>query len=94
MEEILVPKPASGSVWAFLKMGRRKALDLALVSAAVLLTISPTGVCERARVALGAVNPMPLRSENTERFLAGKKLDEAVIRGAAVEAEKEFSDAG
>ena len=39
LKEILIPPVPAGSVWAYLKLGRRKSLDLALASVAVLLTL-------------------------------------------------------
>jgi carbon-monoxide dehydrogenase medium subunit len=67
-----------------LKLGRRKSLDLALVSVAVLLTLSEDGkICRRVRVALGGVAPVPLRARNTEKLLEGSELEETRIREAA-----------
>jgi len=90
LKEILIPPVPAGSVWAYLKLGRRKSMDLALASAAVLLTVDPkTKVCRRARIALGAVGPTPLRAKDTEKFLEGKILDERVIQEAAERAQGE-----
>ncbi len=90
LKEIIIPKPPANSLSAYLKLGRRKSLDLALVSAAALLTLNPgTGICERARVALGSVSPTPIRAKQTEKILEGKQLDEEVIREAGERAQKE-----
>jgi carbon-monoxide dehydrogenase medium subunit len=90
LKEILVPPVPAGSVWAYLKLGRRKSMDLALASTAVLLTLDPkTKICRRARVALGAVAPTPFRAKGTEKFLEGKRLDEAVILEAGERAQEE-----
>jgi len=90
LKEILVPPVPAGSVWAYLKLGRRKSLDLALTSVAVLLTLdSKTRICRRARIALGAVSPTPLRAKGTEKFLEGKILDEEVIQEAGERAQRE-----
>jgi carbon-monoxide dehydrogenase medium subunit len=92
LKEILIPPVPAGSVWAYLKLGRRKSLDLALVSVAVLLTLdSQTRSCMRARVALGAVSPTPVRARETEKFLEGKVLDGKVLREAGEIAQKECS---
>jgi len=83
LKEIFIPEVPANSSWAYLKLGRRKSLDLALVSVAVLLFLNPVaGTCQKARVALGAVSPTPLRARETERFLEGRKLEEKVIREA------------
>lgn len=90
LKEILVPEAPPGSVGAYLKLGRRKSLDLALTSVAVLLSLDASQkVCRRARVALGAVSPTPVRARETEKFLEGKKLEEGVIREAGERAQKE-----
>jgi len=90
LREIFIPEIPAKSSWAYLKLGRRKSLDLALVSVAVLLTLdSAGGVCRRARVALGAVSPTPIRARKTEKFLEGKKLEEAVILEAGKIAQQE-----
>ena len=90
LKEILIPRVPAGSVWAYLKLGRRKSMDLALASVAVLLTLdSRKKICLRARLALGAVSPTPLRAKETEKFLEGKVLDEEVIREAGERAQKE-----
>ncbi len=90
LKEILVPECPAGTVWACLKLGRRKCMDLALVSMAVLLNVdSEKKVCRRARIALGAVAPTPLRAKETEKFLEGKTLKEEVIREASQRAQEE-----
>jgi carbon-monoxide dehydrogenase medium subunit len=90
LKEIFIPEIPGNSLWVYLKLGRRKSLDLALVSVAVLLTLDPvTGICRRARVALGAVSPTPMRARKTENFLEGKKLEERVIGEAGKIAQQE-----
>ncbi|MDI6755421.1 MAG: xanthine dehydrogenase family protein subunit M [Thermodesulfobacteriota bacterium] len=91
LKEIFLLEVPANSLGAYLKLGRRKSLDLALVSVAVLLTMdSGSGICQRARVALGAVSPVPMRAKETEKFLEGKELKESLIREAGEVAQKEF----
>ncbi|MBM4331574.1 MAG: xanthine dehydrogenase family protein subunit M [Deltaproteobacteria bacterium] len=90
LQEIFIPQVPANSVWTYLKLGRRKSLDLALVSTAVLLIQdSQSGICQRARVALGAVSPTPMRAKETEEFLRGKELNESILRRAGEIAMKE-----
>jgi len=90
LKEVIIPAMPQNSTSAYLKLGRRKSLDLALVSTAVILTLNPqTGICERARVALGSVSPTPMRAKNTEKFLMGRILDGNVIREAGDIARRE-----
>lgn len=90
LKEILVPLPPENSVSTFLKLGRRKSLDLAIVNVAVLLHLAPaTNYCLEARIALGAVSPTPIRIRKTEEFLTGKILKEEIIREAGWRAQEE-----
>jgi len=92
LKGILLPSPPPHSVGSYLKLGRRKSVDLSVVNVAVLLTLDPkTGICERARIALGAVAPTPLRAKETEKILEGNLLDDGIIRKARDCAKQECS---
>ncbi len=92
LKEILLPFPPPNSVGTYLKLGRRKSVDLSVVNVAVLLTLNPkTGICERARIALGAVAPTPIRAKRAEKVLEGNLLDERMIKHAGECARQECS---
>lgn len=92
LKELLLPFPPPHSVGTYLKLGRRKSVDLSVVNVAVLLTLNPkTGICERARIALGAVAPTPIRARETEKGLVGNLLDERMIKHAGECAGQECS---
>ncbi len=59
----------------FEKVGRRKALAIAVVSMAAMLRIADGGVIEEARLAWGSVGPTVVRSTSIEQALKGKLLD-------------------
>ena len=80
--EVLIPSPAAGTRGTYVKVAERQAWDFALLSAAVQLTFDGDAVHE-ARVALGAVAPVPWRAKEVEEVLAGKALTADVIDGAA-----------
>jgi len=63
--------------------------DYATVSVAAALRLDPDGVCEEARVGLGAVAPVPLRTGSVERALVGERLTPRVAREAAALAREE-----
>lgn len=87
LKEILLPSPPPHSRGAYLKLGRRKAMDLAVVNVAVLLTLNPkTGICERARIALGAVAPTPIRVREAEKIIEGNQLNDELIHKAGEQA--------
>jgi carbon-monoxide dehydrogenase medium subunit len=96
LTEIQVPDLPPSSKAIYLKFKRNNGMDLALVGAAVYLMMeSSRGVCQEARIALGAVGPTPLRAFAAEKFLQGNILSERVIEEAAVkakEAAKPISD--
>jgi carbon-monoxide dehydrogenase medium subunit len=60
----------------------RRELDIAVVGVASSLTIAD-GVCTRARIALGAVAPVPMRASAAEARLEGEVVTPALIDEAA-----------
>ncbi|UXU76598.1 MULTISPECIES: FAD binding domain-containing protein [unclassified Paracoccus (in: a-proteobacteria)] len=85
---IAVPPPKSGSGRAYIKHGRRKAMELATVGVAVSLD-TQGGECTGARIALGAVGPVVLRAPRAEAILVGSRLDADTIAAAAEQAMQE-----
>lgn len=80
LTEIRIPKPASNSGGAYMKL-ERKVGDYAISAVAVQLTMSGD-TCTAARIALTNVSPVPMRAENAERALVGKTVTDAVIEAA------------
>jgi aerobic carbon-monoxide dehydrogenase medium subunit len=92
--EIVVPSPGARSGGHYLRHTPRRELDIAVVGVASQVTLSD-GVCSKARVALAAVAPVPLRARAAEQALEGKPVTpEAIERAAelAVGATKPISD--
>jgi len=80
--------PHSGT--AFLKAGRRRAMEISLVCVAVRLTLDAGRErCLEARIALGAVAPTTVRAHAAERSLRGRPLTDQALaeagRAAAAE---------
>ncbi len=78
-EELLVrvhvPAVPPGSATAFLKAGRRRAMEISVVCVAARLTLDPARErCLEARIALGAAGPTALRARAAERALEGHPL--------------------
>ena len=76
IKEIVIPKPAAGSVQRYQKFTLRKPIDFAIVSVASVVNVDK-GVCKDARIVLGAVAPEPLRARTAEEFLKGQPIDDA-----------------
>lgn len=67
---------------AYMKHAVRKAMDLAIVGVAAIITVEE-GVCTDAKIGLGAVAVTPIRAPKAEEILVGKKLTDEVIEEAA-----------
>jgi CO/xanthine dehydrogenase FAD-binding subunit len=81
---ILIPKPEPLSSGCYLKLMRRHAMDLALVGVAACLKLDgDKKVCKKARVALGAVAPIPIRVPEVEALLINRAIDETLVTEAA-----------
>jgi CO/xanthine dehydrogenase FAD-binding subunit len=83
--------PAPGCGMAFYKLGRRAALDLAVVSIAILLELGADGNIAKARAAAGAVGPTPIRLYEAENVLTGAKPGDETFAQAAQAALSESS---
>ncbi len=81
--EVRLPAPAAGTGSAYARHTPRKQMDIAVVGVAVLLTLGDGDRIERARVALGAVAPTPVRSRQAEAALEGQQPSEAAFARAA-----------
>jgi CO/xanthine dehydrogenase FAD-binding subunit len=91
--EIEVPPLPRRTGHAFVEFSRRHG-DFALGGAAVLLTLSDSGACERAAVALLAAAPTPVRASEAERLLVGERVDESVAAAAAERATADIEPTG
>ncbi|HSW51435.1 MAG TPA: xanthine dehydrogenase family protein subunit M [Bryobacteraceae bacterium] len=85
--EILLPAPAAGAKSMYRKVRVRGAFDFATVGAAINLTVSG-GKVGSARIVLSGVAPVPWRSAEAEKALAGNSLDAATATAAGEAAVK------
>ncbi|MCL5265715.1 MAG: xanthine dehydrogenase family protein subunit M [Chloroflexi bacterium] len=86
LAELIVPAPPSNTGAIYVKHAIRKAMDIAMVGVAIVLTLDSSGKrLNEVRVVLGAVAPTPMRARKTEDVLRGKAvpLDDAVLSEAA-----------
>src|SRR5206468_2210362 len=92
--EFVVPAPGPHSGGNYLRHTPRRELDIAVVGVASQLTLTD-GVCTKARIALAAVAPTPVRATAAERALEGQRPTPSLIEQAAtlaVEAARPISD--
>jgi CO/xanthine dehydrogenase FAD-binding subunit len=74
--EIVVPPLAPRTGGAYVKHGRREAMELPMLGVAVVLGLEEDMLtCAKARVCLGVAAPTPLRCFQAENYLAGKTID-------------------
>lgn len=79
--ELPAPPPATGEV--YLKVGPRRAMEVALVGLAVRLTLGDDGVTVTdARIAACSVGPRPFRAGGAETVLIGSRLEAEVVAEA------------
>ena len=86
--EVQVPFPAPGTGQAYLKHGRRKAMELATVGVAARVRLE-AGLCRSVRIVLGAVAPTPIRVVQAEAELLGSQLSSDDLERAGEAAMRE-----
>jgi len=80
--EIQIPHfpPKTGA--GFYKL-ERGTVDLPIVNAAARITLGRDDKCSGVKIVLGCVAFPPVRADNAEKLLIGKKLDEKIMARAA-----------
>ena len=91
VKEIRLPLSSEASAAVFMKLGKRQAMAIAVVSVAARLTINHNEQVDQARIALGSVAPRPIRATAAENLLRGRALNESLITEAALMAAGESS---
>jgi carbon-monoxide dehydrogenase medium subunit len=80
LTEIKVPVPPAGSGGAYVKL-ERKVGDFATAGAAAFLVMQG-GTIERAGIGLTNLGPTPIKAGEAEKYLAGKKAEDATFAEA------------
>jgi CO/xanthine dehydrogenase FAD-binding subunit len=87
--DISLPRRYDGYFSHARKVGARNAQAISKVCLAGLAQLS-NGAIRDVRLALGSVAPVPLRLHETERAIAGKKIDSSLIEEARKSVRKEI----
>jgi len=82
--------PKTEFVAGFVKFGTRPALDISVVSVGIGGRLQD-GALHDARVAFGAVAPIPMRGLETESVIEGKVVEERIVNAASAKAAEEVS---
>ncbi len=72
LAEIVIPV-SDGRRAAFMKVGRRKGMSLAVLNCAASFRLNAGGLIQDARIALGAAAPTPVRTARAEEFISGSQ---------------------
>lgn len=83
LTEILIKPTSENEGSAYMKIGRRQALTLAVLNATTRLKFNDQGKIDSISIAVGAVAPTLLRVKAAEDLLKGKELTEEIIKEAA-----------
>lgn len=86
--EIVVPVPNGNHKGIYLKLGRRKAMDIAIVGVGGLGCFEK-GRFESIRIALASVAATPIRAKRAEEILKKQRVDSGRVLLAASEAASE-----
>lgn len=74
---------------AYMKIGRRQAMTLAVINATSRVKLDDNGNCEVVNIAVGAAAPTLMRIKSAEKILAGQPFtDEAIQEAAALAADE------
>lgn len=86
LTEINIPRivPSGCKGYAFLKIGKRKAMRLSIASIALNLDIDPENkIINDIKIAMGTLAPVPIRLKNVEKLMIRNKLEEKLVNEAA-----------
>ena len=81
LTEIRIPTPPARSGGAYVKL-ERKVGDFATAGAAAQVTLAANGTIEKAGIGLTNAGPTPIKAVDAEKFLTGKKPDDATLQEA------------
>lgn len=91
IKEIRLPIPSDKTEARFIKLGKRRAMFIAVVSVAIRLTVDESCKIQTARIALGSVAPIPLLVKAAEGILENQALTNEIIATVAKEAGRVIS---
>ncbi|AFM23405.1 FAD binding domain-containing protein [Desulfomonile tiedjei] len=99
LKEIVIPLKQGGACHSvYLKLKRKKAVDLALVGVCVQAQLDEVGgTLKSVTIALGGVAPTPVRADEAEKMLVGVTLKQALemlpeVAEAAIAVTRPISD--
>jgi CO/xanthine dehydrogenase FAD-binding subunit len=90
LKKITIPAQAPRTGSAYIKFGRRAAMELPLIGIGVLLSLEEDlKTCAKARICLGVAGPTPMRAYEAEKILSGQQITEDILKQAGEKAADE-----
>lgn len=90
LKEIFVPEIPGRRGATYLKLGRRKAMEIAIVGIGVAIHLNGSDqVVSECRIAMGSVAPTPVRARRGEEILRNQEVRDELIEEVAVVAAEE-----
>ena len=90
LSEIIVPEVGQWTGGAYVKLMRRKAMDLPLVGVSTQIWLDKNfSICKNVCIALAVAAPVPFRAKRAEAILQGVQINDKVIEEAAKAAVQE-----
>jgi CO/xanthine dehydrogenase FAD-binding subunit len=86
LRRVACKRPPANAATAFVKAGRRRAMEISIVCVAALLSLDENGRVREARIGLGAVGPTAMRAAPAETVLRGGEQSAAAFRAAGAAA--------
>jgi carbon-monoxide dehydrogenase medium subunit len=83
LTHIRIPTPRLSMSSIYLKEGRTKGMNLAIVGVAVVIFVKEDNFCKDVSIVLGSVAPTPIRVKGAEDILKGKKITSDLIKKAS-----------
>ncbi|MBN1376550.1 MAG: xanthine dehydrogenase family protein subunit M [Dehalococcoidia bacterium] len=83
VKDLIVPLTQERSGSNYQKLSARSKVDIAAVGVSACLMVNETEIVTRARIAIGAVSPVPKRVPRAEKSLEGKRLTQALVEQVA-----------
>ena len=83
VKELILPLTPDRYGSNYQKLSARSKVDIAAIGVSAGLLVDETETVTKARIAIGAVAPVPKRIPRAEKILEGKALTEALVKKAA-----------
>lgn len=92
LKEIFIPQIVGRRGATYLKLGRRQAMEIAIVGLGVAIHLNGSDqVVSECRIAMGSVAPTPIRASRGEKILNNQEIRDELIEEAAEIAAEEAS---